>query len=205
MSDERHDTEANAEVQEKQNVSENESMNVEDVLKRVEMLERTNQRLLEESKGYADKYRGLRDGVEKEKKQKLEQEENWKELLDIEKNKNHELNEVLMSTRKQVLQERLHTEVAKHARDAHNIDLVIKALPRDMVSIDEETLEIKGVSDAINLLKEKEFYLFDQKKNSGQPNSRPSAVNGKVAYSELSQQEKDELFRKALEGGYTSS
>ena len=200
MSDEGHNTEAKAEVQNQNNDTvENNSGNTEDLLKRVEMLERTNTRLLEESKGYADKYRSLRDGVEKEKKQKLEQEENWKELLDIEKNKTHDLAQSLETTRKQVLMEKLHYEVAKHAKDAHNVDLVIKAIPRDMISINEEDLSIKGVDDAISFLKEKESYLFDHKKSTGQPSLRPSANSGKLSYGEMTKEEKNDLFRKALE------
>lgn len=199
MSEEVHNTEANAEEQ-KGSVSENQP-NMDDLMKRMEMLERTNERLLEESKGYKNRYRELRDGVEEEKKKQLEQQENWKELLDIEKNKTHSLQENLHNTKKQVLKEKLHYEVARHAKDAFDVNDVIAALPRDMVNINDETLEVSGVADAVSLLKEKKPYFFEGKKSSGQPSMRPIGSNGKVSYEELSKNEQDELFRKALVDG----
>ena len=174
--------------------------NPDDMIKRMETLEKTNERLLTESKDWKGKYRNLKDGVENEKKQVLQDSENWKELLDIEKNKTHELHENLTGMKKQVLREKLHFEVAKHARDAYDISDVINALPRDVVSINDESLEVQGVSEAVQMLKDKKHWLFDTKKGSGQPSTRPTGSDGRISYEELSKTEKDKLFMESLKG-----
>jgi predicted RNase H-like nuclease (RuvC/YqgF family) len=198
MQDEQSLANENGESQENAN-----AVSVEDLSKRLELLERTNDRLLNENKKYKSGYQELKSSIQEEKKAQLVEQENWKELLDIEKKRAHDLESKLQATKKNVLKERLHFEVARHAKDAFDIQDVINAIPKDMISIDEESLSVEGVSDAIMYVKEKKGYLFDNKVKSGQPSGRPSAVTGKVSYDQLSKQEQDELFRKALaEGGF---
>lgn len=175
-----------------------EGFDPEEMMKRLKMLEETNQRLVEENTINKNKYREMRDSAEQERKKKLTEEENWKELLDIEKNRAQGLEQTLSSMKKQVLREKLHFEVARHAKDAYDIQDVINALPRDSVTIDEDSLKVDGIGKAIQYLKEKKSYLFDTKKSSGQPSSRPSAMTGNLSYDELSKEEKDKMFKDAL-------
>jgi len=197
MSVEEHKDPENPEVKEGSETKP--QIDVEELVKRMEMLERTNERLLEESKGYKDKYRGLRDGVEAEKKQKLEQEENWKELLDIEKNKVSDMSGSLVELKKKVAREKVINKIRDLGANKEYISDVYNNLPKDMLSFDEENLTFDGLDDAIEIVKGKKPLFFEGAKvSTGQPSGRPSAVNGKVGYDELSTKEKDELFVKAL-------
>jgi oligoendopeptidase F len=190
----------NAEVQEQTGAEEQKEQQVDinAVMNRLEQLEQTNQRLLEESKQYKNKYRGLRDEVETKEKAKLEESENWKELLDREKNEKMQLADQVRSYKQQTLKQNINFEVARHAPNAFDVNDVITSLPKDMLQMDEETLEVKGIEDAVNLVKEKKPWLFDTKKSTGMASQRPVADNGNVRFEDLSKEEQNELFKKAL-------
>ena len=203
MSEELHNQDESQEVNEEQKPTE-EQVDVQALLKRVEQLEASKERILEESKQYKNKYRELRNNVETEQKQKLEESENWKELLDIEKNRAHTLNEELASTKKRVLKKELNFQVARYASDAFDVDDVINSLPKDMIEIDQESLSVKGVDTAVSFLKEKKPYLFNTGKKPGMASSRPVSDNGKKDLSQLSKQEQEIEFMKAMENEWFS-
>ena len=69
---------------------------------KIDQLEASKQRILTESKDHASKYKKLRGEVEGKEKTRLEEAENWKELLDLEKNNSFELNEKPKSTLSEV-------------------------------------------------------------------------------------------------------
>lgn len=188
------------EMENKENVAtENKpAIDADALMKRLEQLESTNQRILDESKTWKSKYQGLKTDVEKKESQKLEESENWKDLLEIEKNKSHELVEQLKHFKKETLRQKIHFEVAKHASDAFDVNDVISNLPRDILSIDEENLAVKGIEESVSFVKEKKPWLFNNKKTHGQPSSRPVGENSRMSYDELSKKEKDDLFIKAL-------
>jgi hypothetical protein len=188
------------EMEQKENVTNEEkpTVDVDAVMKRLEQLESTNQRILDESKQWKSKYQGLKSDVEKNEAKKLEESENWKDLFEIEKNKSHELNEQIKHFKKETLKQKVHFEVAKHAPDAFDINDVISNLPRDILVIDEDALTVKGIEEAVSLVKEKKPYMFNNKKVHGQASSRPVGENSRSSYDELSKKEKDDLFIKAL-------
>lgn len=173
-------------------------VDIEQVMERLGQLESSYNRVLDESKNWKSKYKSLRDQVEQDQTKKLEDGENWKELLEIEKNKAHEMSQQLSHFKKETLKQKIHFEAAKYASDAFDIDDVINNLPRDMVSIDEENLTVKGISEAIGLVKEKKPWLFNNKKSHGMVTERPVGENGRATYDDLSKQEKDKLFIDAL-------
>jgi len=177
---------------------EEQEIDVKSMLERLNQLEGSNQRILEESKGWKSKYQGLRTDVEQREAKKLEESENWKELLEIEKNKAHELNGQLSHFKKESLKQKIHFEAARHASDAFDINDVINNMPRDVLAIDEESLTVSGIEEAISLVKEKKPWLFDNKKAHGQTTSRPVGDSGKVTYDELNSKDKDDLFMNAL-------
>ena len=192
MSVEQHEQEKETLEAEKPNVD------MDQVMERLSQLESSYNRVLDESKNWKSKYRTLRDQVEQDQTKKLEESENWKELLEIEKNKAHEMSQQLTHFKKETLKQKIHFEAAKYAPDAFDIDDVINNLPRDMVSIDEESLTVKGVGEAIGLIKEKKPWLFNTKKSHGMATERPVGENGRPTYDELSSKDKDDLFIKAL-------
>lgn len=167
--------------------------------KKMEQLANTNERLLGESKQYKEKYQTVKSETEKERQLKLEKEENWKDLLDMEKNKRAEIESKLLETRKMTLKERLNFEVAKHASNAYDVDDVLNALPRDLLSIDEENLKVSGVSDAVGFLMEKKPWLFNTKVTTGQVSSRPASESPKdLSFNELPKEKQEEQFKDDL-------
>jgi hypothetical protein len=170
------------------------------IMARVEKLEGSNGRLLEESKAWKSKYQGLSHDVEAKQKADLEKTENWKDLLEIEKNKRSEFESQLRETKKSVLQKELGFKVASIAKDAHDVNDIISSLPKDMIAIDEESLTVSGISEAVNYVREAKPWLFNKENKSGMSSARPEGVAGKQTYDELSNDDKDAIFRKALEG-----
>ncbi len=141
-------------------------------------LRQTNERILEESKQNKTKYRELRADVDKKESTVLEESESWKELYDREKDASFGLNEQLQKQTKLILRKELNFQVASEARDAYDIDDVINALPRDILSVDKDNLEVSNVKEAVGLLKQRKPWLFDTKKSSGMPSGRPVSDPG---------------------------
>lgn len=183
---------------EKENANTNQEFDMDKVMARLEQMEKTNERLLEESKAWKQKYKGLNSEVEQKQRADLEKTENWKDLLEIEKNQKMELKNQLVDTRKAVLQKELNFKVAKVAGDAYNVDDVISSLPRDVLAIDEENLSVSGVSEAVNYVRENKPYLFQKDNKSGMSSARPKGESGKKTYEDLSETEKDQMFGNAV-------
>jgi hypothetical protein len=139
---------------------------------RVNQLSSTNARLLSESVGYKKKYTNLRDDREKQESQKLEEQENWKALLDKEKESRETLEKSYQELRKETLKKSLGLEVAKYARDAHDIKDIISNLDQESVTIDQENLTFDGLEKAVEDLRKKKGYLFSSKA-SKMINERP--------------------------------
>lgn len=170
-------------------------LDVETLMARMQKMEDTNARLLEESKNNKQKYQGLKSEVEEKEKHSLTENEQWKELLEIEKNKRSEIEVALKDTRKSVLQKELNFKVASIAKDAHDVGDIINALPRDLISIDDEALTINGVSEAVNQVRETKPWMFATETKSGMPSARPVMGNVKQELTD------EEVFSKAFETG----
>lgn len=170
----------------------------EKLMAELEKLKATNQRLLDESVQYKNKYKEVKESVEKQTKQKLEEEENFKALYEQTEKKFYETQNQLNDYKKQILKKDLAFKVANVAKDAYDIDDVLNRLPREMLKIDEETGEVSGVDEAVSYLKEKKWYLFNQQKNTGMSDQRPKNDSGKKSWKDLEKHEKDKLFKDSL-------
>lgn len=149
-------------------------VDVNDLMKRVEQLESSKNRLLEESKGWKEKYQGLKTNVEKENEQKLTENEQWKELVEIEKNTRFELESKVKDLTTMTMQKDLQYKVASLAKDAHNVDDVVTAISRSgLLEIDKETGTIRGIEEAYNRVREEKPYYFDTAKKSGMSAGKP--------------------------------
>jgi hypothetical protein len=177
---------------------EKQEVDVEKLMSRVDQLEGSYNRVLDESKNWKSKYKGLRDQVEQSEVKKLEESESHKELLEIERNNSHELRQQLSHFKKETLKQKIQFETAKHAPNAFDVNDVINNLPKEMLSIDEDNLTVKGVGEAIGLVKEKKPWLFDDNKSHGMAQKRPVGESGRSTYEDLSKSEKDDLFTQAL-------
>lgn len=170
MSEEVHNNQEEKAVEEVTN----QEVDVAKLMERVERLEASKNRVEEESKSWKSKFQGLAKTVEDEKRVKLEETENWKELLEIEKNRRSDYEVQLRDTKKAVLQKELNFKVASLAKDAYDVGDVINSLPKDMIEINEEDLSINGISEAINSVRESKPHLFQRENKSGMTSSRPS-------------------------------
>jgi hypothetical protein len=139
----------------------NQDVDINALMARLEKLESTNDRLLNESKQYKTKYQGLRSEVETKQQKHLEENENWKELLEIEKNRNFEINENMKSMKQKVIKSNLHAEVARYAKNAFDVSDVVSNLPKEMLNIDEENLRVDGIREAVELVIKEKPYLFN--------------------------------------------
>ena len=170
LENEKPNVEANVESQEPV-----QEVNVEQLMARMEKLESTNERLLSESKTNKSKYQTLKSEVETKEHDDLTKNQKWEELLEIQKNKSFELEEKNKTIRQDVLRKEINFQVARYAKDAYDVDDVISSLPKDMLNIDYENLEINGVKEAIELVRESKKHLFNTGVRSHGMTSEPPA------------------------------
>ena len=171
-------------------------LDVSTLMARLEKLESTNARILEESKSHKSKYQGLKSSVEEKEKAQLTENEQWKELLEMEKNKSSEFESRLRDQSKMTLKKEINFKVATLAGDAHDVNDIISALPKDLISINEEELSVNGIDEAVNSVRDSKPWLFKQESKSGMASGRPVVDNSAVD-DLLTNEEK---LAKSLEG-----
>lgn len=160
-----------------QEVDQKPEIDLEALMSRVEQLESSKNRLLEESKEWKGKYQGLKQNVEKETESKLAENEQWKELLELERNKVHELSSKVKNLSTATMQKDLQFKVASLAKDAYNVDDVITSIAKTgMLKKDEETGSISGIEEAYNTVREQKPYLFNTAKKSGMDTGKPNEM-----------------------------
>lgn len=124
-------------------------------------LESKAQRLEEESKSFKSRAQEAEDKISEAEKKKLEEQGKLEELLAKEREEKSKLSETLKTRTQGVLREKLRAEMAKHAKDAHDVDMVLKvAEHKDLLSINEDELSVSGVEDFVNKTRETHGYLF---------------------------------------------
>ena len=141
--------------------SQEQTVDVEALMSEIEKLKNTNIRLLDESKANKGKYQTLRTEVDTKNQTDLESNENWKELLDIEKNKNHETSSKMKDMKQKVMQANLHAEVAKNAGNAFDVNDVINSLSKDLLQVNDENLRIEGIKEAVEDVRTRKPHLFN--------------------------------------------
>jgi hypothetical protein len=167
------------EVKETENSVENQeqTVDIEALMKRVEQLESSNNRLLDESKSWKEKYQSERSVREKDTEKKLTENEQWKELVEIEKNKRFELESKVKDLTTLSMQKDLKYKVASLAKDAHNVEDVVAAVSRSgMLELDKDSGTIRGIEEAYNKVREEKPYYFDLAKKSGMSAGKPDTM-----------------------------
>ncbi len=156
---------------------------------RLAQLESTNKRLLEQSKEWKSKYQSVKEDVEKKEQETLSQKEDWKKLLEKERESHGALKDRLSKLKLKTINKALEFEIAKAAPDAQDIDLLKQALPRDVIDAVEEDDDIKlvGVKEAVEKLKGEKPFLFKPKQIPGMAQGKPAvdASGGKKDLSKL--------------------
>jgi len=155
---------------------------LEEERKKAEALELSKKRLEEESKKYKSRAQLAEEKVNEAEREKLEKEGKLEELLAKEREEKNKALELLNQRTNLVLSEKLKNSVASVAKDAHNIELLLK-LPeaKDFLKIDEDSLTVEGVEDFVAKARESNPFLFKKAKMDSGENVPP---NGKGADSE---------------------
>lgn len=143
------------------------------LMDRVEQLEQSKERILEESKQYKSKYQTLKNEVSDKEREQLEESGNFKALLEKEKNRARELEIQAQDLKKRTLRSNLKSEVAKYATNPIYLDDVLNNLPTDLLEMDEENLTVKNVAEAVEAVKAKKPDFFKTTAQTGMAGGRP--------------------------------
>lgn len=144
-------------VQEPETVSREE---FQQALETINQLKSTNERILNESKGYKSKYMTLKDELSVKEKEQLEASGDLQTLLEKERNERFELEKRWKQEKETRVAQDLKFQVARLASDAYDVEDVITSLKGDMVSYDEDTQSFSGLQEAIESVRESKKYLF---------------------------------------------
>lgn len=131
-----------------------------DIQAQVEQLRKTNERLLEESKGYKSKYQETRKTLEEIEKAKLEEQGKYKEMY----SKTQEKYDSLLSN---LVQERVKSAVSSVASKDGCIDVeaLLKLGNTDLLEYDQESNTVHGADLFVEEAKKARPFLFNQKTN----------------------------------------
>ena len=183
-----------------------ESVNVDEFNKLQESfvsLKQTNERLLNESKEWSNKYRSIRDENAKKEKDELEKAKDFESLLEKERNEKFEVEKRFNNLKKSSLEKSLKFDVVKYGADAYDVDMLADAVLRsEMVSLDDSELGFQNVKDAIDALRKEKSFMFKPATKTPMVNSLPNTKEPSESgfLAELknakSQKEFDEIRKK---------
>lgn len=145
-----------------------------DLEEKAKALEASKERVLKESNDYKTRAKAAEEKLSEAEKAKLEQDGKLSELLNREREEKEKLLEELTQNKSVVLKEKLRAEVAKHAKDAHNVDRLLEVRDhRSLLKIDDATLSVEGVEDFVKKVRETDPYLFRKKSMDPGDNTPP--------------------------------
>lgn len=152
------------------------NVKVEDLMAEIQQLKASRDRILEESKGYKNKYQEVAGALDAIEREKLEKEGKTEEILLKERDEKAKLMESLKALKSKTLKANVVSTLAKLAKDAHSIDDLLSLKQASMIEYDEESLEPlqETVEKFVNTLREEKPYLFGSKKVTPMADGKPS-------------------------------
>jgi hypothetical protein len=158
---------------------------------KIKSLEANKQRLIDESKGFKERAHKAEETLSDAEKAKLESNGELEKLLAKEREEKKKLLETLDNTTSSVLREKLRNEVSKFAKDAHDVDMLLKVTEhKDVLKIDEQNLTIEGAEDFVKKARETHKFMFS-KKTIEETEDKKGGVDTKTSdekyYEELAQ------------------
>jgi len=163
-------------------------------------LQSKSERLENESKEHAGKYRKLRDSISSQEKEELEKGGKLQELLAKEREEYKALKENFSELKNNSLKQNINFQVSQYAQDAYKVERLVSAvLDSDAVKISEVGTSFEGVEEAIAALRNEEPYLFKQNAPASMVNKNPSAKapQGK-SLNELNKSEREMLLKESI-------
>ena len=130
-----------------------------------------NERLLSESKQYKKKYQEAKTKLEEIEKSALQSQSKYKELYEKSEEKYQGLY-------KNLVKEKVKTAVANHALKAGCVDVedLLQLGNKQLLQIDEETMEVQGADVFVEEAKKTKPYLFNIQKTPTINSSTPGGV-----------------------------
>ena len=159
---------------------------------RAKALENSKARLEDESKKFKSRAQQLEEEKAEAEKAKLEEQGKLEEVLATERKEKQELKQKLDNRTNNVLKEKFKVEVSRLAKDAHDVDAVVKFANEygESLKFDDENLSVDGVEDFVKKVREEKSFLF-RKKSLGD-NEDPPKGDDKVTKTN------EEQYREAL-------
>ena len=115
--------------------------------------------------------------MSKAKDDKLKSENDIQGQLEKERTDHASLKESYAKRTKITLEEKMKSEALKYAKDAHNIDAVLRvAEHKDLLKTDPESLKITGMEDFIKKVRETDPYMFGKKSLDDTDNLPPGGT-----------------------------
>lgn len=161
--------------------------NAEELVKELEALraEKENlanskKRVEEENAKYKKRAQEVEEKLSDAEKKKLEEENKLHELLKIEREEKQKLLERYDGMTSKTLKEKLRTEVSKYAKDAYDIDDVLRVVEaKEALKIDRDEVLVDGVEDFVAKVRELKPHLFEKKKIDSNEDAPPNKEKGK--------------------------
>lgn len=183
-----------------QTKGEGQSVDVSEVMKRLEELEGSYKRVLEESKSHKSKAQELKAQLEAEQKRKVEESGDVSKQLEFERKTREEREKENKKLKSSILSNKIKEKVAKYAKDVHDLDDFLNKPSFSHIlkaGIDEDRLEVddNAAKDYANKVLEAYPWL---KKNTSQPGvdtTKPTIKNlTPKSLKSLSNEELDKLI-----------
>jgi predicted nuclease with TOPRIM domain len=179
------------------------SVDVNELVSRLDKLESYNAKLLDEAKTTNRKYKQFRADVEEKEKTQMQENNDFKGLYERAIEESSELKQKIQEKERVSVKNSFKYEAAKHAPDTIDPDLLIAALntKKETIAYDHDASLWKGVDQAINELRSEKPFLFREEK-VGMSNGRPQAVlNKEKTFEEQFKDDPDSIWENALKNG----
>jgi len=182
-------------------ISEEELQKLKDEAAKAAELEASKNRIIEESSKFKTRAQEAEAKLSESEKLKAEAEGDLQKRLDLEKKERLDLEEKLKLRTKQTLNEKVRSEVAKVAKDAHDIDslLAIKK-HKPLLKLDEEELSVAGIEEFVKAARESHPFMFGKKRMPNDGGGKPPGPGEGDPPNDHPTKSDDEKFREELKG-----
>jgi DNA repair exonuclease SbcCD ATPase subunit len=143
-------------------------------------LENSKKRVEEENAKYKKRAQEVEEKLSEAEKKKLEEQGNLQELLRKEREEKDKLIEKYTGLKAGTLKEKLKAEVAKIAKDAHNVEDILRVTEaKSLLKLDEDNLLIDGVEDFVTKVRELRPHFFSKTSVKAGEDNPPNKESGK--------------------------
>jgi hypothetical protein len=158
------------------------SVDSSEVLKRIEQLESTNKRLLDQSKDWKSQANEFKAKLEDAERNKVEKSGDEKAQLDYERKQRERIEGENKKLKSKTLEQQIRQTVAKYAKDVHSLDDVLNQSQfKDILKagIDPENLTIDedAAKDYVNKVLEAKPWLKKNITQAGVDTTKPNGKN----------------------------